>query len=125
MPTQTNSYTQAYTLERGGTLIAVDALAALGTGLDHSQLWGAMPQILGEPVANVGYQMLADGTMTAFTADHEISSDGGTTWTKRATIDFVANPMGFFQVAPGVLNRFNVKTFTLNSATKASVRVFN
>lgn len=96
---------------------------AVGVGTAASQVFTT--QVGAGDQANVNIRLTfipVGGTVTTFTADHEVSSDNGVTWNKKgATIDFVATPVAEVQSSPGILNRLNVKTFALGTGTSAIV----
>jgi hypothetical protein len=69
-------------------------------------------------------QLLAiGGTVTALTADFEISNDGGTTWSKLQTgINVFAAPVRIdVSGLTGVLCRFNATTLTLGTGTAGAI----
>jgi hypothetical protein len=96
---------------------------AVGVGVAASQVFTTQPGPGDQANVNVLLNMIpVGGTVTTFTADHEVSSDNGVSWQKKgATIDFVATPAVQVQTAPGILNRLNVKTFVLGTGTSAIV----
>lgn len=59
-------------------------------------------------------QAIPTGTFSALTANLEVSTDGGTTWSavNAAALDFHATPDQALTVIPGALYRFNILSFT-------------
>src|SRR4051812_10586727 len=98
---------------------------AVAVGVAASQVWIHQPGA-GDQANIIDRVTMAPvgGTMTTLTVDHEISSDNGVTWNKKgATMDFIATPTFEITTGPGILNRLNIKTFALNTATSLCMDV--
>lgn len=103
----------AYPLDSGVECTLVNAATTTGTAAS------AQFCLLATPIGEKNVLFQAIGTFTVCTADLEISSDGGTTWSALvAGNDFNANKvLKSVQLTPGNLYRWNVKTFTGTSVT--------
>lgn len=115
--------TRPATLDRGNSLIAIQAAAAANP--NNSQQFCVGASAAGDEAQQYAtyHAQGDDGTVTALSVDVEHSIDNGATWVKQQTIDMNANPVGQFPVTTAGIYRLNPKTVTLGTATKVSVYV--
>jgi|SRR5215472_550388 len=103
-----------YSLNPGQEITLVNG--ATGTGVAASAQFGLTPSPVGLDKTMI---FVALGTFTVCTANLEVSSDAGGTWNALVTAnDFNANRvLKVTNLAPGVLYRWNIATFTGTSVT--------
>lgn len=87
--------------------------AAVAVGLDGTNRF-ILPQDHSLNMADVSFQ--AVGTFSAFTADIELSLDGGVNFSVIASIDFAATPASRNDLGRTGIYRLNVTAFTGASA---------
>jgi hypothetical protein len=86
---------------------------AVGTGLDATRRF-IFPQDGSLSMADITFQAI--GTFSAFTADIEVSLDGGANFSVIAAIDFAATPAARNDLGRTGIYRLNVTAFTGTSA---------